>query len=92
MLRTVLLLPGQDGPFWRHRHRRELGVGCVISRDGRPLWRLAEVVHRGLGVHGGGLCSTIELDCRWGVGGHTGYRDEVLEPDGATEHVVGYKK
>lgn len=61
VLRTVLLLPGQDGALWWDRHHRELGVGCVISRDDWPLWGLAEVLHEGLSSHGG-LCSTIKLD------------------------------
>lgn len=68
----MLLLAGQDGPLWRHRHHGEFGVGRVVARHNRTIRRLAKALHRGLGIHRGGLCSTVERDGRWGIGGHAG--------------------
>lgn len=61
LLLTVLLLAGQDGSLWRHRHHGRHCVGCVCTlRAGPPGvcdLRLAEVGDRGLVVHGGHLVS-----------------------------------
>jgi hypothetical protein len=73
-MRTMLLLASQNGSLWWHRHHRELGVGSVSSCRSRSLCDgcigLVKARNRGLGRHGGRLCSTVELDGRWGIRRH----------------------
>lgn len=68
----MFLFSSQNRPLWRHRHGRELGESGVIAQNAGSVRRLGGVLGRGFGFHGGGLDSTVELDGRWGVGGHTG--------------------
>jgi hypothetical protein len=73
----MLLLPSQDRALWRHRHHGELGVGRVSPGRGRPRFaRRVDIsnIHEGRGFmlrrHGRGLGCAVELDRRWGTGGH----------------------
>ena len=69
---TMLLLSRQDGSLGRHRDGREVGVASVVAHGHSWAQRLVGLLDWGLGVHGGGFSSTVELDGRRGlqVGGH----------------------